>query len=313
MISNKHVSVLLTESIENLNINPDGIYVDMTLGRAGHSSLILSKLSSKGRLIAFDKDITAINESEKILSKVSNNFTLIHSDFRSFKEKLTALGVNSVDGILFDLGVSSPQLDNIERGFSYKGDAPLDMRMDESQSFSAYDVVNTYSIGELIRVFRDYGEEKFAKSIAHNIVKARSNSPIRTTSELTEIIKASKPAKELAKKGHPAKQVYQAIRIEVNDELGALKEALNDALRMLNVGGRIVVISFHSLEDRIVKIAFKNASSFKGNRLNDWKLPTPEDEPDYQLVGKMILPSEIEMEENPRSKSAKMRVISKIK
>ena len=313
MTSNKHVSVLLNEAIDSLNINPDGVYVDLTLGRAGHSGEILKHLSKKGHLYAFDKDICAINESEKKLSTIGGNYTLIHSDFRFFKEKLAALGVTRVDGILLDLGVSSPQFDNIERGFSYHGDAPLDMRMDESQAFSAYDVINTYSEQDLRRVLWDYGEEKFAKSIAHNIVKARNNAPIRTTSELCEIIKASKPAKELAKKGHPAKQVFQAIRIEVNDELNALKEALNEALTLLNVGGRIVVISFHSLEDRIVKVTFNNASRVEGNRINDWKVPSKEDEPDYRLVGKMILPSEEEMEVNPRSKSAKMRVLEKIK
>lgn len=313
MTSNKHVSVLLNEAITSLNIKPDGIYVDLTLGRGGHSSEILRHLTKGGMLYAFDKDITAINESEKMLSQIGTNFKLIHSDFRHFKEELAALGVSKVDGILFDLGVSSPQLDNIERGFSYKGDAPLDMRMDESQSFSAYDVVNTYPVNELIRVFRDYGEEKYAKSIAYNIVKARESSPIRTTSELTNIVKASKPSKELSKKGHPAKQVYQAIRIEVNDELNALKEALTDSLTMLNVNGRIVVISFHSLEDRISKTTFKNASTLEGDRLNDWKAPSQIERPDYQIVGKMILPSDEEMENNPRSKSAKMRVIEKIK
>ena len=221
--------------------------------------------------------------------------------------------MTSVDGILLDLGVSSPQLDNLERGFSYHGDAPLDMRMDGSQKLSAYDVVNTYSEGDLFRILRDYGEEKFAKSIAHNIVKARASALIETTSELTSIVKASKPNKELSKKGHPAKQVFQAIRIEVNDELGALKEALDKSLTMLNEGGRIVVISFHSLEDRIVKTTFNGASRVIGNRLNDWKVPSKEDEPDFQTIGKMILPSEEEMQENPRSKSAKMRVLEKVK
>ncbi len=313
MTSNKHVSVLLNDAIDSLSIKPDGVYVDLTLGRAGHSKEILKRLTKGGMLISFDKDETAIKESEPKLKEISSNFKLVHSDFRYFRERLATLGVSKVDGILFDLGVSSPQLDNIERGFSYKGDAPLDMRMDESQSFSAYDVVNTYSLSELTRVLRDYGEEKYAYSIAKNIVKAREKAPIKTTTELTNIVKASKPDKELSKKGHPAKQVYQAIRIEVNDELNALKEALEDALTLLNIDGRVVVISFHSLEDRIVKTTFKNASTKEGNRLNDWKAPFIDDEPNYQIIGKMILPSSEEMENNPRSKSAKMRVIRKIK
>ena len=312
-MTNKHVSVLLSEAIESLHIKPDGVYVDLTLGRGGHSSEILSHLSEKGHLYAFDKDMTAIKESEERLSKIGKNFTLIHSDFRFFKEKLASLGVTSVDGILFDLGVSSPQFDNLERGFSYQKEAPLDMRMDETQSLSAYDVVNTYSESDLYRILRDYGEDKFAKSIAHNIVKRRNIAPIETTTQLTEIIKASKPMKELAKVGHPAKQAFQAIRIEVNDELGALKEALDKCLTLLNVNGRVVCISFHSLEDRIVKTTFNNASRVIGNRVNDWKRPTEDDLPDYKIVGKLILPSKEEVENNPRSKSAKMRVLEKIK
>ncbi len=313
MKSSKHISVLLYEAIESLQINPDGVYVDLTLGRAGHSSEILKRLSKKGHLYSFDKDNDAINESDSKLALIGENYTLIHSDFRHFKEKLATIGVTSVDGILLDLGVSSPQFDNLERGFSYHGDAPLDMRMDESQTFSAYDVVNTYTEQQLSHIFYAYGEERFAKQIAHNIVKARSVEPIKTTSKLCEIIKASKPNKELSKKGHPAKQVFQAIRIEVNDELNALKEALTQALTLLNKNGRIVVISFHSLEDRIVKVTFNNASRVVGNRINDWKVPSKDDEASFKVIGKLILPSEEEMNDNPRSKSAKMRVLEKIK
>ena len=311
-MNKEHVTVLLNEAIDGLNIKKDGIYVDLTLGRGGHSSLILSKLNKSGHLYAFDKDIEAINKSREVLEKIGNNFTLIHSDFRNLTEELQKLGVNKVDGIIMDLGVSSPQFDDASRGFSYRNESRLDMRMDQEQELSAYEVVNSYSLNELTRVFREYGEDKYSYQIAKNIVKHRENKPIETTFDLVEIIKESKPQKELQKKGHPAKQIFQAIRIEVNDELGALKEAIEQGLTLLNASGRFVIISFHSLEDRIVKNEFLKVSKVEGNRHNVYSLPSEEDEAKFRLIShKVILPSEEEMEVNPRSKSAKMRILEK--
>lgn len=306
----KHISVLLNEAIDLLNIKKDGIYVDLTLGRGGHSKKILSNLVS-GHLYAFDKDIEAIKESTINLKDYPNK-TIIHDDFKNFRKDLENLGITSVDGILLDLGVSSPQFDEADRGFSYKEDARLDMRMDKRQSLDAYEVVNTYSKEDLFKVFRDYGEDKYSYQIANKIVKVRETKPIETTTELVEIIKSSKPQKELNKKGHPAKQIFQALRIEVNDELNALKVALKDALDILNVNGRIVVISFHSLEDRIVKNAFNEVSIIEGSRHNVFRLPTLEDEPKYHLINnKVIIASEKELIDNPRSKSAKLRAIER--
>ena len=309
----EHVSVLLNETIESLNVRENGTYVDLTLGRGGHSKEILKRLK-KGHLYAFDKDEEAIVESKENLRGFEKHFTIIRDDFRNFRKNLNNLGVNRVDGILLDLGVSSPQFDEGNRGFSYRENSRLDMRMDTRQKLTAFDVVNTYSVGELTRVFREYGEDKYSYQIAKKIVEKRQQKPVETTGELVEIIKASKPQKELAKKGHPAKQIFQALRIEVNDELNALKEALQDGLKMLNVKGRIAVITFHSLEDRIVKVAFQNVSKVEGSRKNVFALPTKEDEPDFTLVNnKVILPSEKEQEENPRSRSAKLRAIERVK
>ena len=309
----KHVSVLLKEAIENLSIKEDGIYVDLTLGRAGHSSEILKRLTT-GKLIAFDKDEQAIIESQSKLEAISENFEIVREDFRNFKDVLLKKNITHVDGILVDLGVSSPQFDEDERGFSYKGSARLDMRMDTRQSFSAYDVVNMYSLNDLARVFRSYGEDKYSYQIAKRIVEIRESHPIETTDQLVDIIKEVKPQRELQKKGHPAKQIFQALRIEVNDELGALQEMLSRALDTLNVFGRMVVITFHSLEDRIVKNAFAAVSKIEGSRHNVFALPSAEDEPKYRLVNnKVIVPSEQEMNDNPRSKSAKMRVIERMR
>lgn len=306
----EHVSVLLCEAIDMLNIKPNGVYVDLTLGRAGHSLKILEHLKD-GELICFDKDLEAIEESSKLFNSTHKKVSIYHEDFRNFKKVLLASGVKKVDGIIADLGVSSPQLDEDKRGFSYRNDAYLDMRMDTSKSLTAYDVVNSYSLESLTKVLREYGEEKYAYQIAKNIIKAR---PVNTTFELVEIVKSSLPMKELKKVGHPAKQTFQAIRIEVNDELNALKEMLKDALTMLNVNGRIVVITFHSLEDRIVKNIFKEASTVSGSRHNVYTLPSEKDEPAFKLVNsKVIVPSEEEIENNHRSKSAKMRVIERIK
>ena len=309
----KHIPVLLHETIEGLNIKPDGIYVDLTLGRGGHSKEILKHLNN-GRLISFDKDETAIKESSENLKEFSEKFTGIHDDFRNFRQNLDKLGIDKIDGIIADLGVSSPQFDDVSRGFSYKEDARLDMRMDQGQSFSAYELINSYSLQDLTRVFREYGEDKFSYQIARKIVEIRKEKPIETTTELVEIIKSCKPQKELAKKGHPAKQIFQAIRIEVNDELGALKVALKDALSSLKVGGRACFITFHSLEDRLVKNAFNEVSKVEGTRHNVFALPTEKDLPDFRLVNnKVIIASESELELNPRSKSAKLRIIERVK
>lgn len=304
----KHIPVLLKETIDGLNIQKDGIYVDMTLGRGGHSSEILKRLKS-GKLYCFDQDQQAINESKGRLEKISNNFALIHSNFNNIKQKLEEYGVKKVDGVLFDLGVSSAQFDESDRGFSYRFDAKLDMRMDQSNSLSAYDVVNEYSLQELLKIFKEYGEEKYSYSIAKNIIKARANKPIETTFELVDIIKASKPMKELSKVGHPAKQVFQAIRIEVNDELGVLKRALTDSLSLLASKGRICVITFNSLEDRIVKDIFKSvAIDSEGSRY----LPLSNKEIEFSLVNrKVITASEEELLSNNRAKPAKLRIIER--
>lgn len=307
----KHISVLLKESIDGLNLKEDSIVVDCTLGYGGHSSEILKRIK-KGHLYAFDQDEEAIAFASGRLSEVGNNFTIIHSNFSNLKEELAKRNIKKVDAILFDLGVSSPQLDEAERGFSYHQDARLDMRMDQNQALSAYDVVNTLEETELANIFFRYGEEKFARSIAKNIVKQRTEHPIETTLELAEIIKNSVPEK-VRKASHPARKVFQAIRIYVNHELEVLEIALQDALNILNVEGRISVITFHSLEDKIVKAKFKEVTEvdpvLKG-------LPNvPKDKlPDYELVNKKaIAPTEEELEENPRARSAKLRVIKRIK
>ena len=308
-----HIPVLLNETIEGLNIKPDGIYVDLTLGRGGHSKEVLKRLKT-GRLISFDKDETAIEESKQNLAEFSAKFIGIHDDFRNFRKNLDDLGIDKIDGIMADLGVSSPQFDDVSRGFSYKDDARLDMRMDRRQKFSAYELINTYPLAELTRVFREYGEDKFSYQIAKKIVEIRAKKPIETTSELVEIIKSVKPQKELMKKGHPAKQIFQAIRIEVNDELGALKVALKDALASLKIGGRACFITFHSLEDRLVKNAFNEVSKVEGTRHNVFALPTEKDLPDFKLINnKVIIADEKELENNPRSKSAKLRIIERVK
>lgn len=313
MKSNKHISVLLNEAIEGLNIKENGIYVDLTLGRAGHSKEILKKLKN-GHLVGFDQDDEAITYSKEELAKISDKFDIVNDNFRNITVDLNSLGIKSIDGALFDLGVSSPQFDEDYRGFSYNKDAILDMRMNRNSNLTAKYIVNNYSLEELVRVFKEYGEEKYSYSIAKNICKRREQHEIETTLELVDIIKASKPKKELMLQGHPAKQVFQALRIEVNDELNALKEALVGALDMLNVNGRVVVITFQSLEDRIVKNIFRDYAVIEGNRNNDYINPKDMKTPDYRLVNrKVIVPSEEEIESNRRSKSAKMRIIEKIK
>lgn len=308
-----HVTVLLHETIDYLDVKPDGVYVDATLGGAGHSEYLLSKLSPKGHLYAFDQDATAIEHAKKRLAPYIEKgmVTFVQDNFRHLKLQLEKLGVDEIDGICYDLGVSSPQLDERERGFSYKQDAPLDMRMNRHADFSAYQVVNDYDYHDLVRIFFKYGEDKFSKQIARKIEQARQIKPIETTTELAEIIKSAKPAKELKKKGHPAKQIFQAIRIEVNDELGAADESIQQAIDMLAVDGRISVITFHSLEDRLTKQLFKEASTVEVPK----GLPfIPEDlQPKMKLVTrKPILPSKEELDNNNRAHSAKLRVAQKV-
>lgn len=306
----KHYSVMLSESIDGLKIKEDGIYVDATLGYAGHSSAILKKLTT-GHLYAFDQDEEAIKASKEKLQKIGNNFTIIYSNFVNLKQKLKEQGITKVDGILFDLGLSSPQIDNKKRGFTFMTDAPLDMRMDKAKELDAKKVVNTYSIEELANIFFQYGEEKMSKVIAKKIVRTRLDKEIKTTTELVKIIESAVGAKYF-NQNHPERQIFQAIRIEVNSELTVLKNVLPDAIDLLNKGGRISVISFHSLEDRIVKQIFKKASTVddlvKG-------LPTipKEYQPKIKLINKKpIVPSQAEIEENTRSASAKLRIIERI-
>ena len=306
MNSEKHIPVLLNETIDGLNIKSDGIYVDLTLGRAGHSSKIIERLTT-GLLIGVDQDQTAIDESTERLNQYKARHIIIKSNFSRIKEILKELEIDEVDGILMDLGVSSPQFDVAERGFSYNYDGPLDMRMDQSQKLTAYEIVNNYSLNELVKIFNDYGEDRYSYQIAKNIIKERQMKPIETTFELVEIIKRSKPNKELNKIGHPAKQIFQALRIATNDELNVLKIAIKDSLEVLKPHGRLAIISFHSGEDRIVKTMFNEKTKIKGNRLN---IPDPETKIEYQLITRHpIVANEEEIIENHRSKSAKLRII----
>ena len=304
-----HKSVLLNEVIANMNIKEDGIYVDATLGFGGHSSSILKEIK-KGFLFAFDQDEEAISSSYERLSKSYDNFLIIKDNFVNMRKRLMEQNVSCVDGILFDLGVSSPQLDEAYRGFSYHNDARLDMRMDRNNKLSAYEVVNDYDEDDLARIIYNYGEEKYAKSIARNIVKYRKNKDIETTLELVDIIKSSMPYKAM-RDTHPAKRTFQAIRIEVNDELNVLKSALEQALDLLKVNGRICVITFHSLEDRIVANTFKKYSEVDSNVAN---LPYIPEEylPKFKVVGKFT-PSKEDISENNRARSAKLRVIERIR
>jgi 16S rRNA (cytosine1402-N4)-methyltransferase len=309
----EHKTVLLDEAVDGLNIKPDGLYVDCTLGGAGHSLAIAEKLTNGGKLFAFDQDSLAIENAKEKLKGYENQVVLIKSNFRYLKDKLKEQGVDKVDGILFDLGVSSPQLDLPERGFSYHHDAPLDMRMDQDSDISAYHIVNEWTYEKLVRIFFHYGEEKFSKQIARKIEAYRQNKPIETTAELVEIIKDGIPAPARRTGGHPAKRVFQAIRIAVNDELKVFEDTLKDAIEISSIGGRISVITFHSLEDRICKSTFREQSSTPNLPPG---LPMIPDE--YQPVLKLItrkpiLPSEIELELNNRARSAKLRIAEKIR
>lgn len=306
-----HISVLLNETIEGLNIKPDGIYADGTLGGAGHSYQIASKLNGLGRLIGFDQDEDAIKASTERL-KEFKNVTIVRSNYRNMKEELNNRGIEKVDGILLDLGVSSYQLDTVSRGFSYKEAAPLDMRMDNRNEVTARDIVNNYSQGDLFRIIRDYGEDKFAANIAKHIVMNREVKPIETTTELAEIVKAAIPMKFRKQGGHPAKQTFQAIRIELNSELSVLKESLMDMIDLLNPNGRICIITFHSLEDRIVKNIFKEAEDPCTCPKNFPTCVCGKKSKGKVITRKPILPSEEELKLNSRSKSAKLRIFEKI-
>ncbi|WP_078430652.1 16S rRNA (cytosine(1402)-N(4))-methyltransferase RsmH [Alkalihalobacterium alkalinitrilicum] len=306
-----HITVLKEESVNGLNIKEDGIYVDCTLGGGGHSELILSKLNSDGHLFAFDQDDVALANAKEKLSKYEGQFTLIKSNFRYIKEELQARGIEQVDGVLFDLGVSSPQLDEAERGFSYHQDAPLDMRMDQTAALSASEVVNEWEFGKIVSIISRYGEEKFAKQIARKIEAAREKKKIETTGELVEIIKSGIPAPARRTGGHPAKRTFQAIRIAVNDELGAFEQALADSIEITAPKGRICVITFHSLEDRMCKDMFKKES--KGPDLPRGMPMIPQGyEPKLTMITKKpIIASVNELEKNNRARSAKLRIAEK--
>ena len=307
----EHVSVLLHETVDGLNVRPDGTYVDATLGGGGHAFEVCSRLGDKGRFIGIDQDADAIKAASERLAGFGEKVTIIRSNYRDMKLQLQAIGVDKVDGIVLDLGVSSYQLDTAERGFSYRADAPLDMRMDQRQKMTARDIVNGYSEAELYRVIRDYGEDRFAKNIAKHIVAERAKGPVETTGQLDEIIRHAIPMKIQKTSGHPSKRTFQAIRIELNHELDVLRDSLDDMIDMLNPGGRICIITFHSLEDRIVKSAF---------RKNENPCTCPSHFPvcvcgktskGKVVTRKPILPTEEEMESNSRSKSAKLRIFER--
>lgn len=308
----KHKSVLLKETIENLNIKPDGIYVDGTLGGGGHAYEVCKRLSNRGKFIGIDQDADAIKAATRRLLEFEDKVQIIRSNYCDMREALGEIGISRVDGIVLDLGVSSYQLDDPERGFTYRAeDAPLDMRMDQRQQFTAKELVNTYSEMELYRIIRDYGEDKFAKNIAKHIVAARAKKPLETTGELTEIIKAAIPAKIRMNAGHPAKRTFQAIRIELNKELEVLQNSLEDMIELLNPGGRICIITFHSLEDRIVKSIYRKSEN-PCTCPSDFPVCVCGKKPLGKVITrKPILPTEEEMEYNPRSKSAKLRVFEK--
>ena len=307
-----HVTVLLNEAVEGLNVKSDGIYVDCTLGGAGHSSLILKQLTT-GHLYCFDQDENAIQAARQRLEAIGDQFTIIQSNFKNIKAELNQRGVEHVDGILFDLGVSSPQFDNAERGFSYNYDARLDMRMDQSSSLDAHEIVNHYSYEQLVEILYKYADEKFAKQIARRIEKEREIQPIDTTFQLVEIVKSAIPAYARRKGGHPAKRTFQALRIAVNDELNVFDIALKDALDLLDLNGRIAVITFHSLEDKICKYTFNDVS-----KLTDLPKGLPvipeEMQPKFKLINKKpIIATEEELNENHRSHSAKLRIIERVR
>jgi 16S rRNA (cytosine1402-N4)-methyltransferase len=308
----EHIPVLLHECLGALAIKPDGVYLDGTLGRAGHSARIAERLGKGGRLIAVDKDAMAIENAGRILAPYSDRVTLVQDDFRNVGPILDRLGIDKIDGMLFDLGVSSPQLDDAARGFSYMADAPLDMRMDTGNNLTAYDVVNAWPESELRRILYEYGEERYAARIAERICREREKAPIETTFRLVEVVRAAMPAKALREKQHPAKRTFQAVRIAVNDELGAIREMLHTAPDRLNPGGRLCVISFHSLEDRLVKEAFL-ARSRGCTCPPDFPVCTCGFKQTLRIVTKKpIVPTEEEILQNPRARSAKLRVAERV-
>ena len=311
----KHVTVLLNEAVAGLNVHPDGTYVDATLGGGGHSSAILNQLTT-GRLYSFDQDQTAIKYNQQHLKKFINDgrSILIKDNFRNLETALSKSGVKSVDGVVYDLGVSSPQFDDAQRGFSYKLDAPLDMRMNQQQALSAMNVVNEWPYEKLVKILYRYGEERFAKQIARKIERRRESKPIKTTFELVDVIKEAIPAAARRHGGHPAKKTFQAIRIAVNDELGALEDSLEQALELLNVGGRISVITFQSLEDRLVRTMCHEQVSLADELPPGLPVIPPEMQPKFKLINKKpILPSQEELADNHRAHSAKLRIIERIK
>ncbi|MFC7061304.1 16S rRNA (cytosine(1402)-N(4))-methyltransferase RsmH [Halobacillus seohaensis] len=308
----EHYSVLKSETIKQLDIKPEGTYVDCTLGGGGHSEEIASRLN-KGHLIAFDQDIEALKAAQERLTPYLDKVSFVHANFRQLEEKLEELGVHQIDGILYDLGVSSPQLDVAERGFSYHNDAPLDMRMDQTMEQSAWHVVNEWPYEKLVRIFFKYGEEKFSKQIARKIESARVEKDIETTGQLVELIKDAIPAPARRKGGHPAKRIFQAIRIAVNDELGAFQDTLHQAARVVSENGRIAVITFHSLEDRLCKQAFKKWSTNPPLPKNIPVIPEDKQPPFKMVKRKPIVAEEDELEDNRRSRSAKLRVVEKVK
>ncbi|MDC3412826.1 16S rRNA (cytosine(1402)-N(4))-methyltransferase RsmH [Aquibacillus sp. 3ASR75-11] len=309
----EHYSVLREEAIEGLQIKPNGTYIDCTLGAGGHAEAIVRQLGSEGTLIAFDQDNHALEAAKKRLESYQDTIYYVHQNFRELKKEIHDLNITDVDGILFDLGVSSPQLDQKERGFSYQYDAPLDMRMNQSQEISAFQIVNEWPYEKLVKLFFRYGEEKFSKQITRKIEEKRKEAPIKTTFELVELIKEGIPAPARRKGGHPAKRIFQAIRIGVNDELNAFYDALHQAAEIVGIGGRISVITFHSLEDRLCKQAFKKWSTVPPLPKNIPVIPEEHQAPFQLITKKPIVPSEDELEKNRRSRSAKLRIIEKTK
>ncbi|MCR8969164.1 16S rRNA (cytosine(1402)-N(4))-methyltransferase RsmH [Facklamia sp. 7083-14-GEN3] len=312
-MSFEHETVLLKETIDGLEVNPNGVYVDCTLGGAGHAQYLLSLLSDNGKLLAFDQDLMAINNAKITLKEElsQGKVTFFERNFRELESALSKESIDLIDGIYYDLGVSSPQLDIAERGFSYHQEARLDMRMDQRQALDAYEVVNTWDYNDLVRIIFRYGEEKFAKRIARKIEQSREKQAIETTTQLAEIIKEAIPAATRRTGGHPAKRTFQAIRIAVNDELGAVESSIEQGLKLLKVGGRMAVITFHSLEDRLVKQMFKQVSTLPETPRN---LPVlTNQQAEYRLINrKPILPSKEELESNNRSRSAKLRIIERV-
>lgn len=309
----KHQSVLLNEAVEGLEINPEGIYVDCTFGGGGHSREILKRLSKKGKLFAFDQDLVAIEHGKKVFSEYDDQLEIIHSNFVYIKEELEKRGVFQVDGILYDLGVSSPQLDEAERGFSYHHDAPLDMRMNQHSPLTAKTIVNEWPYEKLVKIFFRYGEEKFSKQIARRIEEERKRKTIETTGQLVDLIKDAIPAAARRKGGHPAKRIFQAIRIAVNDELNALEISLEKSIDLLKAGGRIAVITFHSLEDRITKTVFKQYSELPPLPPGLPVIPEEYEPVLKTITRKPIVPTDEEIEQNHRARSAKLRIAEKVK